>query len=141
MPLTDVFIATPTEAGALEPGDRPLSTYAGVDLEGVDVVKLEQLAALVEGRGFDPALERFPMIADPSDEGPWVVLFAPALTEFLAGLDETQTVRWAERWAQIEEFGLDGFSPADVTAVLRDLVRVSRQAREAGKPMFVWMAL
>jgi hypothetical protein len=141
MPLTDVFVATESEARALQPGEEPLAKHAGADLKGVEVVKLEQLLRLVQDREFDPEMERFPMIAELSDQGPWIVQFAPALAEFLADLDEEQAARWGERWAQIEEFELDGFTPADVTSVLRDLVHVSRQARDAGKPMFVWMSL
>ncbi len=141
MPLTNVFIATEAEAKSLTPEDQPLSKFRGVDIKGVDVVKLEQLLSMVHGRSVDAGLKSFPSVADLSDEGPWILRFAPALEEFFVGLDEKQIVSWGERWAQIQEFKLDRFRPSDVVEVVRTLVQVSREARSAKKPLFLWMAL
>jgi hypothetical protein len=141
MPLTDVFIATEAEAKSLTTKEQPLAKFRGADIKGVDVVKLEQLLSMVQGRSFDAKLKSFPRVADLSDEGPWILRFAPALEEFFAALDEPQIVAWGERWAQIKEFKLDRFKSSDVIEVVRILVRVSRDARGAKKPLFLWMAL
>lgn len=141
MPLSDVFIATDAEAKALRPEEQPLSKFHGADIKGVDVVKLEHLLSMVESRSFDSKLKSFPHIADLSEEGPWILRFSPTLEQFLSDLDEKQIVSWGERWAQIEEFKLDRFSRSDVEEVVRMLARVSREARDSKKPLFLWMAL
>ena len=141
MPLTDVFIATEAEARSLRPEDQPLTKYVGADIKGVDVIKLEQLLRLGQGRSFDSKLKHFPKFVDLSEEGPWILRFSTALEQFLIGLDEKQIATWGERWSQIEEFKLDRFTSSDVTDVLRALVRVARQARESKKPIFIWMSL
>jgi len=141
MPLTDIFAATESEARSLRLHEQPLSRFAGADIKGVDLVKLEQLLRLAQERTFDPKLTQFPFVAELADEGPWIVRFAPALEEFLFDLDQQHIPAWGERWAQIDEFRLDGFSTSDVTEVLRTLVRVVHEARALKKPLFVWMAM
>ena len=79
------------------------------------------------------------VIAYGGDQGPWVEDVRPVLTAALAALPADRFGRVAEAWGKHEE--LAEADPADVQALLEELVGLAVAARQRECELYLWNAL
>lgn len=140
--LTDLVVGTAEEIAALPSGESPVGRLGGIDIKGIDVVKLGVLHSLATGQEFDPGLDSFPMVVgEESPDGPWVLAFPSELAKALVALDAEATRSLGTRWAAAEEFQLDEWPEKDVQAVLSRIREVAARAIAQAKPIHVWTSL
>jgi hypothetical protein len=140
--LTGIVVAEEREAAAVAREAMPRSSWAGIDLRGIEVVKLASLWSLLASREFHlETIEEFLPLHEESDDGPWVYRFPADLAQLLAELDEDAVEPIAGAWAATDELALDGWDPSSTGALLRDLRAIVRAARERRKPLLLWMTL
>ena len=103
--LTDFFIATEAEVQELDDQSIPIELFPGLDMKGLDHVKLSTLHGILTGREFEVnAIDDFELVRQRSDDGPWIYRWPPSLTEGLAGLDDDGIDRVAGAWWATDEF-------------------------------------
>jgi hypothetical protein len=139
--LTDLVIANEADATNIANSHYPLDDFTGIDIKGVDSVKLTTLHSILSGEEFKDLLAQYNPIASASDDGPWVFVLPADLVARLANLDEAELADTAAKWGNTEEFQLDGWSQSNVTDVLRGIAHLARQASDQGKHIFAWMSL
>jgi hypothetical protein len=104
-------------------------------------LELDVLQAVLEGHEVKEVL-RAPgggVIAYGGDQGPWVEDIRPALTTALAALPADEVDRVAAAWSAHED--LAEADPADVRALLVELVSLAVTARENGAELYLWNAM
>src|SRR5262245_54177269 len=137
--LSDLILATEAELASVPPDAVPINVLPGLDVKGIDLVKIGTLHALLAGRDFDPSLQGFPMVSgEESEDGPWVFRCPDDLITRLAAVSDTDVPRVATRWAATEEFRLDGWDPGEVAVAFRKMRDFARRAKDEGKPIHLW---
>ena len=139
--LTDFVIAEENDSNRIANSQYLLDEFTGIDIKGVDPVKLATLHSILSDRSFKDLLAQYNPVAEASEDGPWVFLLPNDVVQRLANLDEQQITEVASQWGKTEEFQLDRWSQNDVTAVLNNIVALTRQASVQGKRVFAWMSL
>lgn len=139
--LSDLVTAPADAAAAICRSTTPARDFGGVDIKGIDTIKLSLLHAQLTGEDVDSLLPAYDPIVSASDDGPWVFLLPVAFVQRLATLGATERSAAGAQWARAEEFALDGWSPSDVDAVLTTICAEARSAETAGKELFLRMAL
>ncbi|HET7458127.1 MAG TPA: hypothetical protein VFJ74_10795 [Gemmatimonadaceae bacterium] len=139
--LSDLVAAPSTAAEAIGRTRGPARQFGGIDIKGIDTIKLGMLHAMLTGETFESLFPAYDPVVSVSDDGPWVFELPSALVQRLGALDEPALSATAASWARTEEFEADGWSPKDVHAVLRDICAVARQARSAEHSLFLWMSV
>jgi len=139
--LTDLVIADESDSARIANSQYPLGEFTGIDVKGVDLVKLTTLYSILAGAPFKDVLPQYTQAAEASEDGPWVFLLSTDFVDKLANLGESEIVDIAGRWAKTEEFQLDGWSQNDVTVVLSDIAKLARQASAQNKRVLAWMCL
>jgi hypothetical protein len=140
--LTGVVVAEEREAAAVARAAAPRSSWTGLDLRGIEVVKLSSLWSLLAGRELGlEAIDRFTPLHEETEEGPWVYRLPPDLSARLADLSAIAAAPVAEAWAATGELALEGWDAATAGAVLGELGTVARAARDGDKPLLLWMSL
>jgi hypothetical protein len=139
--LSDLVVASGDDAMRIAELSSPAAELGGIDIKGIDTVKLAMLHAVVSGRTYEDVLALYEPTGEGSQEGPWVVKLPADLVAALAGLDESAQRRVGTRWAQIEEFALDGWQVADVCNTLEGICGLARQATESAQSVFLWICL
>lgn len=138
--LSDLVVVPASDLPRVLASVNPATQFGGVDVKGLDTVKLYKLHMQLTGVSYDDAMAAFQTTCD-SDEGPWVTPLPDALVKRLATLDEERGDAVAGRWSRAEEFALDGWDRSDVAAVLECLCTLARKARGKGHLVVLWMSL
>ena len=144
--LTDYFIARDDRDAARAHkstgGPKGLG-FETAEWKSVDpVVTLATLDEVVTGRD---ALEWIrsgapdSRIAGSDGDEHWVFRVYDHHRAVLESIRDDQIKDVARRWGATEE--LADWEPQDVEEILRDLVRLSRIARETGQGLFCWVSL
>src|SRR4051794_30941380 len=113
--LSDIIIASPDEAASINAaGGNHLKRWACLESKGIDTIKLSTLWQILNNQPLDgiDAGAQFMMdglLDQRSDEGPWLYLLPDALVAAVAALDEDAEESVSEKWAETEEFQLDGW--------------------------------
>ena len=145
--LSDIIIAEKADAAAINAaGEAHRKQWASLESKGIDTIKLGTLYQIVHGRSLDDMdfFSKFMQDATldkRSKDGPWVFLIPEELTSAVAALDEAQAEAVTNKWAATEEFEGDGWQFEDVEEYLQALVAHARKARDARKPLLLWMSL
>lgn len=140
--LTDIVVADETEAVAIAESPVPSQKWPGVDVEGIDVIKLGLLWAELSHQVYDPELvTAFSELHTASDEGPWVLRVPEPLAQLLADVNDATAASAAEVLVTKEEFEPDGWTVQDVRDVVVELGVLARQALGAGKSLVMWTSL
>ena len=114
----------------------PSKDLGGVDLSGIDPVKLGTLHTIVLGKTHDYDLEYA-----PSEDGPWVFKFERDLVNALAVQTQAQQIEIAARWLRTDEFSADGWSLENVEATVRTVCEQPRRASSSSGSLFLWVSL
>jgi hypothetical protein len=141
--LSEVFVAgSDIEAkGYLPEGAAAAGVEAVVETTGLTSMELDLLQSVLTGEPLKQVL-REPgggVIAYGGDIGPWVEDIRPTLTTALASLPANQFAEVAHAWGAHEE--LAEADPADVQALLEEMVRLAVTARTLDCELYLWNAL
>lgn len=144
--LTDYFIANDDQDAARAHASLSGPKGAGFETaewKSVDpVVTLAMLDQVVTGRD---ALEWIKSgapdssVAGSETDEHWVFRVYDHHRAVLEGIRDDQVADVARRWGATDE--LSDWAPRDVEAILRDLVRLARTAREKEQGLYCWVSL
>ncbi len=144
--LTEYFVARNDEDAARAHASLTGPKRAGFETaewKSIDpVVCLAMLDQVVTGRD---ALEWIKSgapdsaVAGSGDDEHWVFRVYEHHRAVLEGIGDRQIEDVARRWGARDE--LKNWDPKDVRAVLTDLVRLARAARNSGQGLYCWVSL
>jgi hypothetical protein len=148
--LTDVFLATDGEVLASSLGrDVPRETFPTVEAKRLTSLELTCLAMALSNEDPDAlavkdfvARANWPLVGDWGEEV-WVQRLPAEMLAALAGLTAEHLPQVVSRWlaaAQMRDFN----SPETVswlTAYVRDLGQLARQASASDHALYLWMSL
>ena len=139
--LSDLVVAPPGDAERIGRARAPAAEFGGLDIKGIDSVKVGMLHSILTGRPFKQLLPEYNPVFAGSDEGPWVFrLPADLVTRLasLAGEDKQLVVR---QWAATREFALDRWPAGAVARAFDGIAALAQQAEDAGHSLFLWISL
>jgi hypothetical protein len=139
--LCDLVPGKETDAERIAQAANPSKELGGIDIKGIETVKLAKLHAIVTKKKYKQVSSGYDPVAEGSEEGPWVIPLPKDLVDALVALDAAGRKRAAAEWAKAEEFGLDGWKPAAVTKVLDAMCELAKSARKKKNGLFLWMSL
>jgi hypothetical protein len=140
--LTDLVVADESEADAVAASGDPLQRWPGIDAKGIDQVTLGKLLAIITDEPYRNSLAgEFMLIAELSDDGPWVFRAPPRLVSSLSEIADEALDRISAEWSAVEEFALSGYGRASVAEVASSLRDLSKRAISDGKHLLMWMCL
>lgn len=139
--LCDLVPGKDSEAARIAASSNASKEFGGIDVKGIETVKLAKLHALVTKKSYAAVKGSYGLVAEGGEEGPWVVRLPDELTTALATLDAAKTKKTASEWAKAEEFARDHWKPAAVSRALSDMCDLARKATKAKKSLFLWMTL
>src|SRR3989304_2571240 len=82
----DLLLADPQNAAGIGAVDYPLGTFKGVNVDGLDPVKLAALHSLFVSSSFGDVLRDYQPVAQASPTGPWLVRVPDQLITFLGSI-------------------------------------------------------
>jgi len=135
----DLIIAAPSEAPAIVASDYPLGTFKGVNIDGLDPLKLAALHSLFVRKAFSDLLRDYQPIAQASPQGPWLVRVPGELIAFLGRVSPPDQPSVAAKWASTDQVVDEGWSPEDADQFLSRLVPFDQTAAFEGKDLFLWI--
>jgi hypothetical protein len=140
--LSDLVLATEAELLAVPRDQAPVRVLPGIDIKGVDSIKLCTLHGLMTGAEFDPDLKDFPEVgASGSEDGPWLFRCPDDLFKRLSALDDAAARQLAEAWAQTEDFLGDGWPAEAVVECFHRIRAFANEAVASRKPVHLWVSL
>jgi hypothetical protein len=111
-----------------------------IDVQGTDVAALSGLYAISLGREWQESdVDRFPILYQHTDEGPWIALVPDDFVAMLARANQTRRSELASDWAETEE--LAEWEPDDVAERVEEICRFAQQAQKTGKQMLLYARL
>jgi hypothetical protein len=138
--LSDLVPGTDADIPRIFAAGNPAHSFAGIDIKGIDSVRLAELHAVVSGTKVKALLDQYePLPLTPDDER-WLFRVPAALTEALAVLAPEQREDVARRWAQCESMASDDWGN-DVCEVLDAIADLASRTIASGKGLFLWMSL
>ncbi len=139
--LSDLVVAPAGSAEAILRAMVPSQQFDGIDVKGIDSVKLGTLHSILSGRTFEELLPEYAEVASGGDEGPWVFELPADLVNRLSGLSADQSSQVSAQWALTEEFALDGWVEVDVTCALEAIAQLAARAAASDQRLYLWMSL
>jgi hypothetical protein len=143
--LTDLILATPAQAEEIGK-THPEHSYAATDMKGFDQIKAATLWCLLVGDDLNDVnhvvsvSERFQLLYEGSEDGPWVHLFPTEFTQLIAKLERERLSEIASRWAHTEELQRY-YTIDDVKYYLETLFNFALSAEANGKSILMWICL
>lgn len=140
MPLTDLILATSDEAEEIATSDYPLGKWKGIDTKGIDVVPYSILYCLLFNQEWQSeVLDKFPLVSQETNEGPWVSIFPDEMTQTLANLGENESRKIASSWAEIEEMTMFDFRI--INRLIYEIRDLAKEAVSSNKDILILMCL
>jgi hypothetical protein len=135
----DLLLAAPSETGAIIASDYPLGTFKGVNVDGLDPLKLAALQALLAARPFAEALGEYQPMAQASPTGPWLVKLPSELVERLIHISPQDQQALAERWVATDQAQEEGWSVEVADNFLGRLIPFAHTASFETKELYLWI--
>ena len=139
--LNDIFVADQSDVLKLTQHNLPLNLFIGVDVSGIDPIKIAELYSIVAGLTFETALDEQTLVLEISEDGPWISKIPDDLRDALAMQTESDLSIVSHKWAKMEEFQLDRWSEKDVETSLISIAELARKSKDQAKQMFLWSSL
>jgi hypothetical protein len=135
-PEIDPTVTYPSKEEAIAVQRLPL-----VQFKNVDPVKLAMLQQILVGGEFDELIEGLlrPALIAPGDDNSMLYCLPSTLVDALAVIDDQQVV--AQHWCETEELVLDGWSTEDASEIIGALHDFAKEAKTAGKNLYLWVNL
>jgi len=133
----DLIIAAPSEAVAIVASDYALGTYRGVNVDGLDPLKLAALHSLLTNKGIDGLLGAYQPVAEATANGPWPIRLPGELLAFLANTRPESQALVAAKWASADQLQAEGWSEQDAEQFIARVVHFAQNAAFEGKEVFL----
>jgi hypothetical protein len=137
--LADLIIAVSEDVPAIVASEYPLGTFKGINVDGLDPLKLAALHSLLTADDFDNLLKQYRPIAESSASGPWLIKFPDELNAYLADLAPQDHEQTATKWASTDQAQKEEWSEQDAAQFLGRLVHFSQTAAFEGKNVYLWI--
>ena len=137
--LADLILASSSDVPEIVASDYPLGTFKGINVDGLDPLKLAALHSMFSAADSNTMLPHYQPIAEASVEGPWLIQIPGELIAFLAELAPQDQEASAAQWASTEQARKDSWSEDEAAQFLGRLVHFSQQAAFEGKELFLWI--
>jgi hypothetical protein len=135
--LADLIVATLDEGPAVLASDYPLGTFQGVNVDGLDPLKLAALHACLTDNDFNQVLAHYSPMAEASPSGPWLVRLPADLITTLAGIAPPDIPFAATTWATTDPLRQDGWSAEEAEKYLARVAHFARLAEFDKKEVFL----
>ena len=135
--LADLIVATLDERPAVLASDYPLESFQGVNVDGLDPLKVASLHACLADKAFDQVVPAYQPMAEASPNRPWLVRLPVELTVVLAGIAPQDIPAAAAAWATTEPLRQAGWSGQQAEKYLARLSHFSRLAAFDKKEVFL----
>ena len=135
----DLILAAPAEAPAILASDYPLGTFKGVNVDGLDPLKLAALHSLLVHRAFEDVVPGYQPAGQASPEGPWLVKLPAELIVSLSKISPPDQSAAAAKWASTDQLREEGWTEQDADGFLGRLVPFAQTAAFEGKDLFLWI--
>jgi hypothetical protein len=135
----DLLLAAPSDAPSIVASDYPLGVFKGVNVDGLDPLKLAALHAIFTHGPLNEKLRDYQPVAQASPQGPWLVRLPDDLIESLGKISPPDQPGVAATWASTEQAQEDGWSDQDADDYLGRLVPFAQTAAFEGKALFLWV--
>jgi len=139
--LSDLIVGDSGDAEKIAESVTPSEEFDGIDIKGIDTVKFTMLHALMTGRPYEELLSEYDPAFEVSEDGPWVYVIPDELVSRLASLHQHELRGIGDRWAQTDEFRLDGWEPDLVVTTLGQICEHAAKAFSSHRSLFLWMSL
>jgi hypothetical protein len=145
--LSELVIASRSEAASVAQSDSPTRTLQGVVWKGLDQIKLASLWCLLDSEllQIENVVDRsmqFELLAETTENGPWVFAVPTACRDKLAELsgdDEGEMQAVVRDWAATDE--LVDWDRSDVAELLQTVIQLADTAKWEGKDLLLWICL
>jgi len=137
--LADLIIALSDDIPAIVASEYPLGTFKGINIDGLDPIKLAALHSLFTSEDFNNLLEHYKPVAEASASGPWLIKFPDELIAFLADLAPQDQDSTATKWASTDQSQGEGWSEEAAAQFLGRVVHFSQTAAFEEKDVFLWI--
>lgn len=135
---TYVVAAEEDEYYAVGDSINPLDEWSGIQVPGLDTVKLATLHCLLTEDSLQMALDHYEPVYESANDT-IVLKVADELLESLAGLDEEALERVASELAATDEYERGHWDVEDVLDHLMELAELAQLAESQGQMLFVWL--
>jgi hypothetical protein len=138
--LTQFFIATPTELQQFRDDIRPSDMFTASDFKGVSFEELDDLRMLItQIPKTTPAdVEHESVLVFNHNDQSLVYQLPVSLRDMLAANDDSRISDLALAWLQTVPEDVALWDPADVKRGLRDVIGLSKQARQTDQMLYLW---
>jgi hypothetical protein len=137
--LADLIVAALDEGPAVLASEYPLGTYQGVNVDGLDPLKVAVLHASLAGRELDQLVPDYRPMAEASPSGPWLVRLPAELIMVLANISPQDVPAAAATWIATEPLCQEGWSGEDAEKYLARVAHFARQAAYDKKELFLYV--
>jgi len=135
----DLILAAPNEASSIVACDYPLGAFKGVNVDGLDPLKLAVLHSLFAARALPDILRDYQPIAQASPSGPWLVRLPHELLVLLGKIAPPDQPSVAAQWSATDQAKEEAWSPEDADQFLGRLIPFAQTAAFEGKDLYLWI--
>ena len=137
--LADLLLALSSDVPSIVASEYPLGTFKGINIDGIDPLKLAALHSLLTAKDFNDLLEHYRPVAEASASGPWLIKFPDELITLLANIAPQDYVSTAAKWASTDQVQEEGWSEQDAEQFFARIAHFAQTAAFEGKDVFLWI--
>ncbi len=137
--LADLILAESSDAPAIAASEYPLGTFKGVNVDGLDPLKLAALHSIFTEVDFSDLLEHYKPIAEASTSGPWLIKLPGELIAFIAGLAPQDYTSAATKWVSTVQAQEEGLSVMEAEKFLGQVGHFAQVAAFEKKEVYLWI--
>ena len=137
--LADLIIASSSDVQAIVTSEYPLGIFKGINVDGLDPLKIAALHSLFTATDYSDLLEHYQPVAEASATGPWLIKFPDELTAFLADIAPQDHASTAAKWASTDQLQGEGWSNQDAEQLLAQVAFFAQTAAFEGKDVYLWI--
>jgi hypothetical protein len=135
----DLILASPTEASSIIASEYPLGTFKGVNVDGLDPLKLAALHSVCAARSLADVLPAYQPIGQASPRGPWLVRIPEELVVLLGRIAPPDQMSTAAKWCETDQAQEEGWPPEVADQFLGRLIPFAQTAAFEGQGLFLWI--
>ncbi len=135
--VADLIVAVSGDALAIVASDYPLGTFRGINIDGLDPLKVAALHSSLTDKAFSDVLGHYKPVAEATANGPWLIKFPGELIPLLANLAPQDHPAVATKWAATDQLREEGWSEQDAEQFLARVVYFAQIAAFEGKDVFL----
>jgi hypothetical protein len=135
----DLILADVADATQILASDYALGLFKGVNVDGLDPLKVAALHSLLLRRDFGEVLRGYQPLGQASPQGPWLVRLPDELLEGLSHIAPPDQPSVAAQWATTEQASEAGWSQEDADGFLGRLLPFAATARFENRALFLWV--